>query len=83
MMFYENTKVMISSPNNDTDFFNIVVGVLQGDNNLKATTNANWSNEIKKSRTKNAKKQIIKHFSEIHQHKPNPCCKVYGKQFET
>ena len=31
MMLYRNTKVKVRSPNEDTDYFNIVVGVLQGD----------------------------------------------------
>ena len=31
MMLYENTKVKVHSPDGDTDFFDIVVGVLQGD----------------------------------------------------
>ena len=33
-MFYKNMKVMLYSPGGDTDFFNIVVGVLQGDTTL-------------------------------------------------
>ena len=31
MMLYRNTKVKICSPDGDTDYFNIVAGVLQGD----------------------------------------------------
>ena len=31
MMFYKNTKVKVRSQDGDTDFFNIVVGVLQRD----------------------------------------------------
>ena len=31
MMLYENTKVKVRSPGGDTDYFNIVVDVLQGD----------------------------------------------------
>ena len=31
MMLYKNTKAMILSPDSDTDFFDIVAGVLQGD----------------------------------------------------
>ena len=31
MMLYRNTKVKVFSPDGDTDYFNIVVGVLQGD----------------------------------------------------
>ena len=31
MMLYENTKVKVHSPDGDTDYFNIVAGVLQGD----------------------------------------------------
>ena len=31
MMLYKNTKVKFHSPNRDTDYFNIVAGVLQGD----------------------------------------------------
>ena len=31
MMLYRNTKVKLRSPDGDTDYFNIVVGVLQGD----------------------------------------------------
>ena len=31
MMLYKNTKVKFRSPDGDTDFFEIVVGVLQGD----------------------------------------------------
>ena len=31
MMFYENTKVMPHSFDDDTDFFDIVTRVLQGD----------------------------------------------------
>ena len=31
MMQYKNTKVKVCSPDGDTDYFNIVVGVLQGD----------------------------------------------------
>ena len=30
-MLYKNTKVKVRSPDGDTDYFNIVVGVLQGD----------------------------------------------------
>ena len=31
MMLYRNTKVKVHSPDRDTDYFNIVAGVLQGD----------------------------------------------------
>ncbi len=31
MMLYRNTKVKVRSPDDDTDYFNIVAGVLQGD----------------------------------------------------
>ena len=31
MMLYKNTKLMVHSPIGDTEFFNIVSGVLQGD----------------------------------------------------
>ena len=31
MMLYKNTKVKVRSPDADTDYFDIVVGVLQGD----------------------------------------------------
>ena len=31
MMLYRNTKAMVQSPDGNTDFFNVVAGVLQGD----------------------------------------------------
>ena len=31
MMLYRNTKVKVRSPDRDTDYFNIVAGVLKGD----------------------------------------------------
>ena len=31
MILYRNTKVKVRSPDGDTDYFNIVTGVLQGD----------------------------------------------------
>ena len=31
MMIYKNTKVKVRSPDGDTDYFDIVAGVLQGD----------------------------------------------------
>ena len=31
MMLYKNTKVKVCLPDGDTDYFNIVAGVLQGD----------------------------------------------------
>ena len=31
MILYKNTKVKVRSPDGDTDYFNIVAGVLQGD----------------------------------------------------
>ena len=31
MMLYKNTKVRVCSPHGDTDFFNIVANVQQGD----------------------------------------------------
>ena len=31
MMLYQNTRSMVRSPDGDTDFFDIVAGVLQGD----------------------------------------------------
>ena len=31
MVLYKNTKVMVSSPDSNINFFHIVVGVLQGD----------------------------------------------------
>ena len=31
MLLYENTKVKVCSPDGDTDYFDIVAGVLQGD----------------------------------------------------
>ena len=31
MMLYRNTKVKVHSPDEDTDYFDIVAGVLQGD----------------------------------------------------
>ena len=30
MMLYKNTKVKVQSPDGDTDFYDIVTGVLQG-----------------------------------------------------
>ena len=30
-MLYKNTKVKVDSPDGDTEFFDIIVGVLQGD----------------------------------------------------
>ena len=30
-MLYKNMKAMVRSPDGDTDFFNIVAGILQGD----------------------------------------------------
>ena len=31
MMLYKNTRSMVRSPDGDTDFFDIIAGVLQGD----------------------------------------------------
>ena len=31
MMLYRNTKIKVCSPDGDTDYFDIVAGVLQGD----------------------------------------------------
>ena len=31
MILYRNTKVKVRSPDGDTDYFNMVTGVLQGD----------------------------------------------------
>ena len=31
MMLYKNTKVKVRSPDGDTGFFDIIIGVLQGD----------------------------------------------------
>ena len=31
MMLYKNMKAIVRSPDGDTDFFDIVTGVLQGD----------------------------------------------------
>ena len=31
MMLYRNTKVNVRSPDRDTDYFDIIAGVLQGD----------------------------------------------------
>ena len=31
MMLYRNRKTKVRSPDGDTDYFNIVAGVLQGD----------------------------------------------------
>ena len=31
MMLYRNTKVKVRSPDGDTDYFDIVAGILQGD----------------------------------------------------
>ena len=31
MMLYRNTKVIVRSPDGDTDYFDLVAGVLQGD----------------------------------------------------
>ena len=31
MILYRNTKVKVRSPDEDTDYFDIVAGVLQGD----------------------------------------------------
>ena len=31
MAFYKNIKAMVRSPDEDTNFFNIVTGILQGD----------------------------------------------------
>ncbi len=31
MILYRNTKVKVRSPDGDTDYFDIVAGVLQGD----------------------------------------------------
>ena len=31
IMLYRNTKVKVCSPDEDTDYFNILAGVLQGD----------------------------------------------------
>ena len=53
MMLYKNMKVMIRSPGGDTNFFDIVAGVLQGD------TPAPYLFILCPS--------LIKHFSQIHQ----------------
>ena len=64
MMFNKNTKVKVSSPDGDTDFFDIVAGVLQWESigcisvhNLPRlyTLNINRSNERKWPYTKNAR----------------------------
>ena len=31
MLLYKNTKAIVRSPDSDTDFINIVTGILQGD----------------------------------------------------
>ena len=31
MMLYKNTKAMVDLPDSDTDFLNIIMGILQGD----------------------------------------------------
>ena len=68
MMVYKITKVKFHSPDGDTNFFDVVVGVLQGDSptslhNLPRvrTLNINRSNERKWLNTKNGKKQMIPH----------------------
>ena len=53
MMLYKNMKAMVHSPDSNTNFFNIVTGILQGDTlvpcvyNLPRlrTTNINRSNK--------------------------------------
>ena len=65
MMLYKNTKVEVCSLDGDTDFFDIVADVLQGDilsvYNLPKlhTSKVNRSNEIKWFYTKKGKKQMI------------------------
>ena len=34
MILYKNTKVKVRTPDGDTDYFDIVIGVLQGDTYL-------------------------------------------------
>ena len=36
MMLYQNSKSMVRSPDGDTDFFDIIAGVLQGDSRSTA-----------------------------------------------
>ena len=70
MKLYKNTKVKIRSPDGDTDFFDIVAGVLQGGNispiavhNLPGlrTSNVNRFNERKWLYFGKSKKQKIPH----------------------
>ena len=70
MMLYKNVKAMVCSPDGDTDFFHIFIGVLQGDTlaplsvyNLPrlCTRNFNRSNKRKWFYIKKDKKQNISH----------------------
>ena len=50
MILYKNIKAIVRSPDGDTDFFDIVAGILQGDTlapylTRLRTTNVNWSNK--------------------------------------
>ena len=65
MMLYTNTKAMVHSPDDDTDFFNIVTGVLQGDILVPylprlSTLNINRSNKRKCLYTKKKSKEYTK-----------------------
>ena len=70
MTLYKKMKAMVPLPNGDTDFFNIVAGVLQGDTLASymfiicpkyILTNINRSNKGKLFHIKKDKKKTISH----------------------
>ena len=93
MMLYRNTKVKARSPDGDTDYFDIVVGVLQGDTSapyfliicldylLRTSIDKIKENGFKPTKERNRRYPAQTITDEII-HPPNtkPCYIVWNKQ---
>ena len=87
MMRDKNTKVKVRSPDRDTDYFDIVAGVLQGDTlalylfiigldyvlRMSIDKMKDKGFKLAKERSKRYPEETISDFWRIHPPKPKPC----------
>ena len=93
MKLYNNTKVMVRSPDGGIDFFDIVAGVLQRDSlvinmfiiyldytNVDRSNERKWLYTIPHKLLRTQTMQMTTYFLEKHLPKPNPCYIVWNRQ---
>ena len=81
MMLYRNIKVKVLSPDEDTDYFDIVEGVLQGDT-LASYLFIICLDYVLRTSIDKMKENGFKLTKEIHPPKPKPYYIVWNEQLQ-